>query len=205
MSAQSPTGEVRRALLAPERVTTREEALDRPSPVPAAPGVYAWYFDRAPAGVPLAGTSETEFGHLLYVGISPKGAPDQRQPADTSRQSLRTRIRYHFRGNAAGSTLRLTLGSLLAEEIGVELRRVGSGARFTFGVGEAAISDWMAEHARVCWFVDDTPWISESRLISELVLPLNLDQNRHSGFHTELSKARRTQRDQARALPIVPR
>jgi hypothetical protein len=45
-----------------------------------------------------------------------------------SRQSLRTRIRYHFRGNAAGSTLRLSLGCLL----GLALRRVGSGARMTY-------------------------------------------------------------------------
>ncbi|WP_386143941.1 GIY-YIG nuclease family protein [Streptomyces yanii] len=43
----------------------------------------------------------------------------------TSTQNLRTRVRYHYRGNAAGSTLRLTLGCLL----GLELRRVGSGKR----------------------------------------------------------------------------
>ncbi|WP_394816236.1 GIY-YIG nuclease family protein [Streptomyces mooreae] len=43
----------------------------------------------------------------------------------TSTQNLRKRVRYHYRGNAAGSTLRLTLGCLL----GLELRRVGSGKR----------------------------------------------------------------------------
>ncbi|WP_420481527.1 GIY-YIG nuclease family protein [Actinopolymorpha pittospori] len=37
----------------------------------------------------------------------------------TSSQNLRTRVCYHFRGNAEGSTLRLTLGCLL----GLELRR----------------------------------------------------------------------------------
>ena len=34
----------------------------------------------------------------------------------------------------------------------------------------------MGEHARVCWFVDPKPWIIETRIIAELVLPLNLDQ-----------------------------
>ncbi|MEU1194017.1 GIY-YIG nuclease family protein [Streptomyces sp. NPDC005859] len=43
----------------------------------------------------------------------------------TSTQNLRKRVRYHYRGNAAGSTLRLTLGCLL----GLDLRRVGSGKR----------------------------------------------------------------------------
>ncbi|MER6923283.1 GIY-YIG nuclease family protein [Streptomyces spiralis] len=54
------------------------------------------------------------------------------------------RGRYHYRGNAAGSTLRLTLGCLF----GLELRRVGSGTRLTFGrVGEARLSQWMAANA----------------------------------------------------------
>ncbi|MFF9819052.1 GIY-YIG nuclease family protein [Streptomyces sp. NPDC014006] len=30
----------------------------------------------------------------------------------TSTQNLRKRVRYHYRGNAAGSTLRLTLGAV---------------------------------------------------------------------------------------------
>lgn len=69
------------------------------------------------------------------------------RPNRTSTQNLRKRVRYHYRGNAAGSTLRLTLGCLL----GMELRRVGSGKRMTFGkAGETALSQWMAENTRVC-------------------------------------------------------
>jgi len=71
--------------------------------------------------------------------------------------------------------------------------------------GETALSEWMAEHARVCWYVDSEPWVIESKLIRELVLPLNLDQNTHSPFHADLSAARRAQRQSALALPIVPR
>ncbi|MFD6277776.1 GIY-YIG nuclease family protein [Streptomyces sp. NPDC060209] len=81
-------------------------------------------------------------GRLLYVGIAPRYMANR-----TSTQNLRKRVRYHFRGNAAGSTLRLTLGCLL----GLELRRVGGGKRMTFGKeGEAALSQWMAENAREC-------------------------------------------------------
>ncbi|MFF8174696.1 GIY-YIG nuclease family protein [Streptomyces chartreusis] len=52
----------------------------------------------------------------------------------TSTQNLRKRVRHHYRGNAAGSTLRLTLGCLL----GLELRRVGGGKRMTFRQGRGS-------------------------------------------------------------------
>lgn len=62
------------------------------------PGIYNWHFLDSPgAGL--------EAGRLLYIGISP-----QRMRSRASTQDMRKRIRYHFRGNAAGSTLRLTLG-----------------------------------------------------------------------------------------------
>src|ERR1700722_7026268 len=54
-------------------------------------------------------------------------------------------------GNAEGSTLRLTLGCLLAGELGLELRRGGSGGRLTFCDGEARLSGWLAENALVTW------------------------------------------------------
>jgi hypothetical protein len=190
-------------LLQAPRMVTRREALDRPRPIPATAGVYGWYFDQAPPGVPVQGCHQLESWTLLYVGISPKAPPSAGGVA--SRQTLRSRITYHFRGNAEGSTLRLTLGSLLSDELGIQLRRVGSGRRLTFSLDESVLSDWMARHARVCWVADPTPWLLETRLIENLVLPLNLDQNKHSGFHTELSAARARQRTTARELPIVTR
>ncbi|MFF7839303.1 GIY-YIG nuclease family protein [Streptomyces ossamyceticus] len=105
----------------------------------------------------------------------------------TSTQNLRKRVRYHYRSNAAGSTLRLTLGCLL----GLELRRVGSGKRMTFGkAGEATLSQWMADKARVCWIEQSEPWDLASKHISQLDLPLNLDQNRHNAFHSRLKEIR---------------
>jgi hypothetical protein len=63
----------------------------------------------------------------------------------------------------------------------------------------------MAENARVCWVVDPQPWVAESQLIGDSVLPLNLDQNTHSGFHAQLTQARAQQRRQAHSLPVLPR
>lgn len=190
-------------LLTPPRLFSRAEVLTRPCPIPAVAGVYAWYFDEIPAGVPVDGC-RTIGGHtLLYVGISPKKpSADGLKP---SRQTMRTRVTYHYRGNAYGSTLRLTLGSLLAAELDIHLRRVGSGTRLTFSAGEQALSEWMSRHARVCWIETATPWILENELIQALVLPLNLDQNKSSGFRQELSAIRGLQRTQARNLPVLPR
>ncbi|GAA3479141.1 GIY-YIG nuclease family protein [Streptomyces yanii] len=175
------------AITDPERLWSAQEVLMRPSPVPAAAGVYGWHFKEAPH-------ADLAVGSLLYVGIAPRHMANR-----TSTQNLRKRVRYHYRGNAAGSTLRLTLGCLL----GLELRRVGSGKRMTFGrAGEAALSQWMAENARVCWIEQNEPWTMESELISQLDLPLNLDQNRHNTFHDRLKELRAQARQRARELPI---
>ncbi|PKT67020.1 hypothetical protein CW362_42765 [Streptomyces populi] len=176
------------ALTEPDRLWSAREVLLRPSPVPAAAGVYGWHFEQAPS-------ADLDAGRLLYVGIAPRYMANR-----TSTQNLRKRVRYHYRGNAAGSTLRLTLGCLL----GIELRRVGkSGTRMTFGKdGEVALSQWMAENARVCWIEHDEPWTLESELITQLDLPLNLDQNRHNLFHGRLKELRDQARQRARELDV---
>src|SRR6476620_6502385 len=70
------------------------------------PGVYAWYFDQVPPGISATRCHRLGDRTLLYVGISPKEPPKNGAPE--SRQTLRSRLRTHFSGNAAGSTLRLT-------------------------------------------------------------------------------------------------
>jgi hypothetical protein len=104
------------ALLSPNHLYTRQEVLTRPSPVPARPGVYAWYFREAPPGVPVEGCHRHDGLPLRYVGISPSKPPTNGKLP--SKQSLAKRIRYHFAGNAEGSTLRLALGCLLADKLG---------------------------------------------------------------------------------------
>ncbi|MET9824292.1 MULTISPECIES: GIY-YIG nuclease family protein [Streptomyces] len=46
------------------------------------------------------------------------------------------------------------------------------------------------------------PWDLESQLISQLDLPLNLDQNSHNAFHSRLKELRVQARQRARELPI---
>lgn len=189
------------SLLAPAELLDTRAVLDRPSRVAAVPGLYAWYFRKPPPGVPTTGCHTHAGLVLLYVGISPKAPP--RNGASASRQSVRSRLQYHYRGNAEGSTLRLSLGALLADELGLELRRVGSGSRMTFHSGETLLSRWMAENTRVAWAEHPRPWEPEHELITSVLLPLNLDQNRNHPFHPVLSELRSRQRELARALPVL--
>jgi len=180
------------ALLNPARLWTRAEVVvrARDCPVPRQAGVYAWYFREVPPGVPPTDCRQALGATLLYVGISPKKPP--------SGQDLRGRIRYHYCGNAEGSTLRLTLGCLL----GIPLRRVGSGRRRTFADGEERLSEWMAQNALVIWLPTTEPWLLEEQLIATVSLPLNLDQNRQHAFHARLSALRSDARARANASPI---
>ncbi|WP_447002480.1 GIY-YIG nuclease family protein [Saccharothrix isguenensis] len=194
--------ELAEGLLSPERVYARQEAMSGTSLMPARSGVYAWYFDEVPPGVPTERCRVGGFGTLLYVGIAPKAPPVN--GARPSRQHLRQRVGYHFGGNAYGSTLRLTLGCHLAERLGIELRRVGSGTRLTFTkAGEAKLSEWMGAHARVAFVLDDEPWKLEHELIKREVLPLNIADNVHSPYCVSLRALRTEHKKRARALPVT--
>jgi hypothetical protein len=181
---------------------TRESVLASPCPVPAAPGIYGWWFRRLPTEPMNADACLSRSGlTLLYTGISPKRPPRNGRPPST--QTLRDRIRYHYKGNAEGSTLRKTLGILLSDALGIELRRVGSGKRMTFGPGESRLSEWMAENALVSWLVDPEPWLLEERFIADLDVPLNLEGNSRNRFHPELTMRRAQAVARARDLPVL--
>jgi len=186
----------------PVRVWSRSEVLAKPSPVPRSPGLYAWYFKSIPPDVPTDDCVALDGLTLLYSGISPK--PPPKNGKKPSSQTLWNRVRYHYRGNAEGSTLRLTIGTLLAKPLGIELRRVGSGKRMTFRKkGEDLLSEWMAENAFVTWVVHQQPWELEAEVIRSLSLPLNLDQNQLHAFHSVLSDVRRQAKENARDKPVV--
>lgn len=189
------------ALVHPERVFSRNEVLSRPSPVPTKDGIYAWWFRRLPPLVAPSHCCRHQDLTLLYAGISPDRPKNGRLP---SRQNLLNRIKYHYTGNAEGSTLRKTLGCLLAAELGIELRRVGSGKRMTFVEGERALSAWMAGNAYVSWVVRQQPWELEDQVIEELDLPLNLMGNKHNQFHSVLTEVRAKSVERARDLPVLP-
>jgi hypothetical protein len=61
-----------------------------------------------------------------------------------------------MRGNASGSTLRLSLGCLLSTTLGIQLCP-GPHGRMTFSAGEAKLSAWLHENAAVTWVVCPAP------------------------------------------------
>jgi hypothetical protein len=170
-------------------------------PVPKAAGVYAWYFREIPPYISFDRCHKYNELTLLYVGISPSAPP--RNGKAPSRQTLSDRIRYHYNGNASGSTLRLTLGCLLSKKLNIQLRRVGSSKRMTFWEGEDKLDEWMEKNAFVNWQLTDKPWILEEQLISNLFLPLNIDKNKHNPNHDLISEIRHKAKSTARDLPIV--
>ena len=178
---------------------SRREILCTTSLPPSVPGVYAWFFKNIPGNALIDGCVTKGPLTLLYVGISPDkiGKPN-------SRQNLRRRITTHFQGNAEGSTLRRSLGVLLAQTSGYPLRRVGSGKRMTLThSGEQWLDDWMTENAFVCWLEHQAPWEFEDELLGSLSLPLNIKGNRDHPFARVLTEARIQAIKDAREWPIA--
>jgi hypothetical protein len=179
-------------LLFPKQKWSRSEVLGPSRPVPKESGVYAWYFREIPPSVPVTGCHRSDDLTLLYVGISPK---KQAEGGKASQQTLRARLHQHFNGNAACSTLRLSLGCLL----GLDLKQIGP-KRFTFGPdGEAVLSDWMGKNAFVCWVPSHDPWIVEDKFLAThgATLPLNVKGNSANPFRDALKSLRRRGRDAA--------
>jgi len=188
-------------LLKPKKLWEPSQILRRDCAVPKAPGVYAWYFKNFPLETPTAGCVTFDGWTLLYVGTSPKEPPKNGRPS--SRQTLYSRIRKHIRGNASVSTLRLSLGCLLSEELDIQLRRVGSGKRMTFAKGEEKLSEWLEHNARVIWMITPEPWKLEQELIETVFLPLNLEHNEKHDFHDKLSAKRESAKKRAREMQII--
>ena len=158
--------------------------------------------DNARASGSTAGCCRWQDFTLLYVGISPDRPPANGRAA--SRQNLRKRIRQHYTRTAAASTLRRSLGCLLAEQLGVGLQMAGSsGLRTNFGTGEQLLSLWMAANACVSWIVRERPWELEDELIGSLDLPLNLKGNQRNAFHGVLTQERARCLAQARTTYLT--
>ena len=183
---------------------TREQVFGEPCPVPSEPGVFGWWFRTLPTELDVSGCEQRDGLTLLYVGISPTPPPaNGKRPVS---EDLRKRIRYHFGGgnaSAEGSTLRKSLGVLLAKDLGIELRRIGSGERSTFAGGEAVLTQWMAEHTLVSWVVRQEPWHFEDKLIAGLDVPLNIQGNKRNAYYSELKRRRREAAVNASKLRVL--
>ncbi len=168
---------------------SREEAIANPCPIPNQKGIYAWFFRDIPKLVPLDNCYTRDGFTLLYIGIAPSSS--------TSKSNLRKRIKtQHLKGNAYGSTLRLTLGCILEEHLNITLKQYGT--RVFFGDDEEVLNDWLNKNARVAYLIDDEPWEIEESMINQLDLPLNLEHNKQHPFYAILKKIRSEARKKAR-------
>jgi hypothetical protein len=158
------------------------ELADQPQFVPDEPGIYGWWFDAPPPRVPVERARRLDGFYLLYVGIAPSN------PA--SKRTLRDRLKNHCRGPIAVSTLRRSLAVLLNGKLQLKVTRQLSGKLCMDGDAETRLTNWMDEHARVCWAVTPEPWNLEHHLISTgPPLPLNI-KGAHHPFALELKRMR---------------
>lgn len=161
---------------------------------PTKKGVYGWLFTPGSLPVPDASYAHTDGFELMYVGIAPK------RPSTNGKESasrLRSRLTTHAKKDASRSTLRLTLGVLLVEELNLSLG-IHKG-RLNWGTdGEVRLSRWINANARVAWAENQTPWVVEDELLAHAPLALNID-GRTDAFSQELKdrrdEARRTARN----------
>jgi len=132
-------------------------------------GIYGWYFCPSPPNIYdnncpryTEGWIFKNHWKLLYIGIS---------------NNLKRRIfDYHFEGSADVSSLRESLGCLLANELKIYLWV--DDHSYTFGKkGEDKLSKWMAKHARVAWIEHNDYEEIEKRAIIRYKPPLNTDEN----------------------------
>ncbi len=172
-------------ILHPRRLTRPSDA----NKSPREKGIYGWYFAPGTLPVPEAQYETTDDYELLYVGIAPKDA--------VSKSLLRPRLVRHATGDASRSTLRLTLGVLLADELGLTLG-IHQTRRNWGPDGEDRLTRWMNEQARIAWAVDPAPWVVERELLINATLALNID-GRTDSFAKQLKDRRNEARRAARA------
>ncbi|NTU44793.1 MAG: hypothetical protein HGA99_04615 [Chlorobiaceae bacterium] len=183
----------------PQRLFSRAEILSNPSPVAKTHGVYALFFKEIPPGVPVDGCLTHEGLTLLYIGSSP-----DKKGEKYATQTIQQRVRYHFNGNADGSTLRRSLGILLAKKSGFPLRMVGNGKKMTLTKkGEEWLDRWMEENTFAAWVENDKPWDLEHQLFHAIPLPLNIQGNKHHPFAAELTRLRAEAVTNAKYAPVA--
>jgi hypothetical protein len=160
--------------------------------IPHSGGIYAWYFkpgllswELKPEWVFSVG--EEGLG-LCYLGISPD--------REESSGNLNRRLWKHLKRTARNSTLRLSLGALLIDELGLQVKSHGK-RKISFGNTEGKLTDWILRNGHVAWFRHEQPWEVEINLIHRFIPPLNLDDNPKNPFAEILEEKRAELKSQA--------
>ena len=177
-----------RAVLSPETLLLPDHVLDFIDRHAVTHGVYGWWFDHGLPLVPRDGCIELDGKHLLYIGIAP---PKERPVRRGGPTPVKSRLwRNHLRGTVRTSTLRLSLATLLEQELELAFWRDKRNRVRMDRYHEDKLTDWIAKHAAISVVQHDAPWSLEEMLVRNgPPLPLNLSMSRHP-FRSTLSDLR---------------
>lgn len=143
------------------------------------PGLYSWWVDAEGAVDLSAGLGHSVDEGLIYAGLA--GAT--RSGGRKSKNTLWGRIHsMHLGGRHEFSTFRLSLGSILAEAQGAD------------EIDEASLTGWMHQHLRLVVVPvsdADSLGVVETRVLTALNPPLNLDKVRRDPLRAQLSGLRK--------------
>lgn len=177
------------AILQPSSLFTPLRIINDLRCVPSEPGVYGWWFDAVPKGIPFDRAPEFNGRRLLYVGIAPHRPSGS---GKVSKSNLRRRLRQHCKGPIRTSTLRRSLAAVLQSHLDLKVVRTHS-QKLTMPLSdEIRLTKWLEESAAVCWHTSPSPWEIEHKLIhnASFLIPLNILGNRHA-FRSELKSLRK--------------
>ncbi len=152
-----------------------------------APGLYAWWVDALGAADLSRGLARAVATGLIYAG---QAGATKWPSGRVGRATLWSRITsQHLGGNIRGSTFRLTLASVLADEL--SLRLIGPK---NIGLdGESRLSQWIRDHLAVALYAFEKRDVLadlEHRVLVELNPPLNLEGRPPSDIRTSLTRLR---------------
>jgi hypothetical protein len=139
-------------------------------------GVYGVFFKRTERVLERCGyldfdqrmPVEAHEGQLLYVGAS--------------LDPLRRRVLAHLSGSSQGSSLRMTLGALFAEDLGLDPISDGRRNYYHFGSGEGRLTEWIVENSSVGFYASDDPYGIERQILTDVAVPLNIEYRKRHPF-----------------------
>jgi hypothetical protein len=167
------------------------EGRQDPNPLPTAGGVYLfcsnneWLAEKL--GSPTFASSALPTGyHPLYIG---------------SAANLQRRIRSHVGRSSVASSMRGSLGTILAEQIGLTPLASDVGGELWFAE-EAILSGWIDRYCLVGVRETSSPLTLEKALVVSEKPPLNISYLKTTPLARRLIRARASVRAEARRLRV---
>lgn len=182
--------QVRRAIRDLDRSPVRVAAIDWPANLRDLdqPGLYSWWVDEPGARMISTGLGQQIDPGRIYAGQT--GATKW-PSGKAGSMTLAKRIgRNHLAGRIDGSTFRLTLASILGDQ----LKLVAVDARHLDRPSEQRLTDWMRTHLEVAvhpFATPDSLGDLERHVLSKLDPPLNLDGQPPSTVRTRVASLSR--------------